>query len=365
VVGVGGGEYGIRGFVAAFDARTGKEAWRFYTIPGPGEPGHETWSGDAWKTGGGPVWVTGSYDSVLNLTYWGVGNPGPDWNPDQRPGDNLYTDSVLALDADTGALKWHYQFTPNDGYDYDSVQVPVLVDMNWRGSPAKVMLWANRNGFFYVLDRVTGRFLLGTPFAKVNWASGFDENGRPLQTPQPSGAPTWPGNQGATNWYSPSFSPSTGLFYVSAWLNYATIYRKEQAVYQAGRNFSGGGGRVLAPNPDAPTIGIGRRGPVNNWTDEVGHGAVLAIDPQTGEQRWKFDQFDVTDSGILTTATDLLFTGGREGYFHALDARTGALLWKTSLGGQIVNGPISYQVEGKQYVSVISGNSLVTFALRD
>jgi alcohol dehydrogenase (cytochrome c) len=365
VVGVGGGEYGIRGFVAAYDARTGKEAWRFYTIPGPGEPGHDTWSGDAWKTGGGPVWVTGSYDPVLNLTYWGVGNPGPDWNPDQRPGDNLYTDSVVALDADTGALKWHYQFTPNDGYDYDSVQVPVLVDMNWRGAPAKLMLWANRNGFFYVLDRATGRFLSGAPFAKVNWARGFDEKGRPIQTPQPAGAPTWPGNQGATNWYSPSYSPRTELFYVSAWLNYATIYRKEEAPYLPGRNFSGGGFRVLAPNPDAPTIGIGRRGPINNWTDEIGHGAVLALDPRTGEQKWKFDQFDVTDSGILTTATDLLFTGGREGYFHALDARTGALLWKASLGGQIVNGPISYQVDGKQYVSVISGNSLVTFALRD
>jgi alcohol dehydrogenase (cytochrome c) len=152
---------------------------------------------------------------------------------------------------------------------------------------------------------------------------------------------------------------------VSAWLNYATIYRKEEVSYQPGRNFSGGGFRVLAPNPDAPTIGIGRRGPINNWTDEVGHGAILALDPRTGEQKWKFDQFDVTDSGILTTATDLLFTGGREGYFHALDARTGALLWKASLGGQIVNGPISYQVDGKQYVSVISGNSLVTFALRN
>ena len=365
VVGVGGGEYGIRGFVAAYDARTGKEAWRFYTIPGPGEPGHDTWSGDAWKTGGGSVWVTGSYDPVLNLTYWGVGNPGPDWNPDQRPGDNLYTDSVVALDADTGALKWHYQFTPHDGYDYDSVQVPVLVDMPWRGAPAKLMLWANRNGFFYVLDRATGRFLAGTPLGKVNWARGFDEDGRPIQTPQPAGAPTWPGNQGATNWYSPSYSPRTGLFYVSAWLDYATIYRREEAQYQPGRNFSGGGGRVLAPSPDAPTIGIGRRGPINNWTDEVGHGAVLALDPRSGERKWKFDQFDVTDSGILTTATDLLFTGGREGYFHALDARTGALLWKAGLGGQIVNGPISYQVDGKQYVSVISGNSLVTFALRD
>jgi alcohol dehydrogenase (cytochrome c) len=365
IVGVGGAEYGIRGFVAAYHAQTGKELWRFYTIPGPGEPGSDTWSGDAWSHGGGSIWVTGSYDPSTNLTYWGVGNPGPDWNPAQRPGDNLYTDSVVALDADTGALKWHYQFTPNDGYDYDSVQVPVLVDMNWRGAPAKVMLWANRNGFFYVLDRVTGRFLSGTPFVKVNWASGFDEGGRPIQTPQPANMPTWPGNQGGTNWYSPSYSPRTGLFYVSAWENYASFFRREEVTYEPGRRFMGGANITVTPTPDAPGIGIGRRGPINNWTDAVGNGAVLAIDPQTGQQRWKFVQYDVSDSGILTTASDLLFTGGREGYFYALDARTGASLWKASLGGQIVNGPISYEVDGKQYVSVISGNSLVTFALRE
>jgi alcohol dehydrogenase (cytochrome c) len=365
IVGVGGGEFGISGFVAAYDAKTGKEAWRFNTIPGPGEPGHDTWSGDSWRYGGAPVWVTGSYDPDLNLTYWGVGNPGPDWNPDQRKGDNLYSDSVIALDADTGALKWHFQFTPNDGYDYDSVQVPVLVDMNWQGKPAKLMLWANRNGYFYVLDRATGKFLSGTPFVKVNWASGLDANGRPIQTPQPAGMPTWPGNQGGTNWYPPSFSPRTGLFYFSAWENYASIYRKEEALYQPGRNFSGGGFTVLAPVPGAPTVGIGRRGPINNWTSEVGSGATIAMDPLTGRPRWKFEQFDVNDSGVLTTASDLLFTGGREGYFYALDARTGEPLWKASLGGQIVMAPVTYMVEGKQYVSVISGHTLVTFALRD
>jgi alcohol dehydrogenase (cytochrome c) len=364
IVGVGGGEFGIRGFIAALDARTGKEAWRFYTIPGPGEPGHDTWKGDAWKSGGGSVWVTGSFDPDLNLTYWGVGNPGPDWNPDQRPGDNLYSDSVVALDADTGKLKWHFQFTPNDAYDYDSVQIPVLVDMNWRGAAAKLMLWANRNGFFYVLDRVTGRFLSGTPFVKVNWASHLDERGRPVQTPQPPGSPTWPGNQGGTNWYPPSYSPRTELFYFSAWENYATIYRKEISEYQPGRNFSGGGFTVLTPVPGAPGVGIGRRGPINNWTDEVGHGAVIAVDPRSGEQKWKFDQFDVSDSGLLTTGSDLLFTGGREGYFHALDARTGTLLWKASLGGQIVTAPITYEIDGKQFVSVIAGHVLVTFALR-
>ncbi|HKT79485.1 MAG TPA: PQQ-dependent dehydrogenase, methanol/ethanol family [Vicinamibacterales bacterium] len=365
VVGVGGGEFGIRGFIAAFDPKSGQEAWRFYTVPAPGEKGSDTWKDDAWKSGGGSVWVTGSFDPELNLTYWGIGNPGPDWNPDQRPGDNLFTDSVVALDADTGALKWHFQFTPNDGYDYDAVQVPVLVDMDWQGRPSKVMLWANRNGYFYVLDRETGKFLLGTPFVKVNWASGLDANGRPVQTPQPPGMATWPGNQGGTNWYPPSFSPRTGLFYFSAWENYGTIYRKEQSTYQPGRNFPGGGFSVVAPAPGAPTVGIGRRGPINNWTDEVGKGAVIAMDPKTGQPKWKFSQFDVTDAGMLTTATDLLFTGGREGYFMALDARTGALLWTASLGGQIVMPPMTYQVDGKQYVSVIAGNLLATYALRD
>ncbi len=224
IVGVAGGEYGVRGFVAAFEARTGKEAWRFNTIPGPGEPGHETWHGDDWKHGSAAVWVTGSYDPDLNLMYWGTGNPGPDWNPEQRPGDNLYSDSVLALDPDTGKLKWYFQFSPNDAYDYDSVQVPVLADTNWNGSPQKLMLWGNRNGFFYVLDRATGKFLSGNPFVKVNWASGLDAKGRPILTPQPPGAPTFPGIQGGTNWYSPSYSPRTGLFYLSTWEGYATIF---------------------------------------------------------------------------------------------------------------------------------------------
>ena len=365
LVGVGGGEFGIRGFVAAYDVETGEEAWRFYTIPGPGEPGHETWEGDDWEHGGAPIWITGSFDPDLDLVYWGVGNPGPDWNPSQRPGDNLYSDAVVALDADTGELAWYFQFTPNDGYDYDAVQVPVLVDMEWEGQPRALMLWANRNGFFYVLDRATGEFLSGTPFVKVNWASGLDENGRPIQTPQPDGEPTWPGNQGGTNWYPPSYSPSTGLFYFAAWEDYATIYEPEESEYIPGRYFLGGGFSVLAPVEGAPTIGIGRTSPINNWTDVVGYGSVKALDPSTGEEVWAFDQFDVTDSGMLTTASDLLFTGGREGYFHALDARTGDLLWKASLGGQIVMAPVTYTVNGEQYVTVISGNSMVTFGLRD
>jgi alcohol dehydrogenase (cytochrome c) len=365
LVGVGGGEYGIRGFVAAFDARTGKEVWRFHTIPGPGEAGHETWRGEDWKTGGGSIWLTPSFDPELNLSYWGVGNPGPDWNSSQRPGDNLYTESVVALDVDTGALKWHFQFTPNDTYDFDSVQIGVLADLAWRGTPTKAILWANRNGFFYVLDRVTGRFLSGTPFVKVNWASGLDASGRPIQTPQPQGQPTWPGNQGGTNWYSPSFSPRTGLFYVSVWEGYASVFRQEVSEYVPGRAFPGGGHTPVTPVPGAPGIRIGRTSPINDWTDAAGHGAVLALDPLSGKVRWRFEQYDVSDSGILTTASDLLFTGGREGHFYALDARTGALLWRVSLGGQIVNGPITYAIGGKQYVAVISGNSLYAFALRE
>jgi alcohol dehydrogenase (cytochrome c) len=365
LVGTGGGEYGIRGFIAAYDVRTGREVWKFYTIPAPGEPGSETWDADDWEHGGASVWITGSYDAELGLTYWGIGNPGPDWNPDQRPGDNLYSDSVVALDARTGARKWHFQFTPNDAYDYDAVQIPVLVDLRWQGRPRKLMLWANRNGFFYVLDRATGEFLQGTPFVKVNWAGGLDANGRPIQTPQPPGAPTWPGNQGGTNWYSPSFSPRTELFYLSAWVDYASYFRREYQEFAVGRNYAGGGHRIVTPVPDAPGVGIGRRSPINNWTDAVAHGEVIALDPRTGQQRWSFKQYDVTDSGIMTTATDLLFTGGREGYFHALDARTGELLWKASLGGQIVNGPISYSIDGRQYIATISGNNLVAFALRE
>ncbi len=365
IIGVGGGEYGIRGFIAAYDAATGKEAWRFNTIPSPGEPGHETWEGDDWKTGGAPIWITGSYDPSLNLTYWGVGNPGPDWNPDQRRGDNLYSDSVVALDPDNGKLKWHFQFTPHDSYDYDAVQIPVLADMNWNGTVVKLMLWGNRNGYYYTLDRETGKFLVGRPFVKVNWASGLDERGRPIQTPPKAGEPVWPGNQGGTNWYPPSYSPRTGLFYLSAWENYATIYRREEAEYQPGRFFVGGTFTVVGPAPNTPGMPTLRRGPINTWTEAVGTGAVIAVDPKTGERKWTFEMSDVSDSGMLTTASDLLFTGGREGYFQALDARTGKLLWKASLGGQIVAGPMSYEVDGKQYIATIAGQNLVAFALRD
>jgi len=363
VVGVAGGEYGIRGFIAAFDAGTGKEAWRFNTVPDPDQPGHESWHGADWEHGGAAVWMTGSYDPDLNLTYWGTGNPGPDFNPNQRLGDNLYSDSVVALDADTGKLKWHFQFSPHDPYDYDSVQVPVLANSNWNGTPSKLMLWGNRNGFFYVLDRATGKFLSGHPFVKVNWASGLDADGRPITTPQPPGQPTFPGIQGGTNWYSPSYSPSTGLFYLSAWENYSTIFQGTEAEFREGQRFTGAANTNPIPGADNP--GGQRVGPIDMYTEALGSGAVIAIDPQTGNKKWKFDMHDVNSSGILTTASDLLFVGGREGYFQALDARTGSLLWKQSLGGEIIAGPMTFQVDGKQYVSVASGNSLFVFALRE
>jgi alcohol dehydrogenase (cytochrome c) len=366
IVGTAGGEYGIRGFIAAYDVRTGKEAWRFYTIPGPGEPGHETWAGDSWQHGGASVWMTGSYDPALNLTYWGIGNPGPDFIGSVRAGDNLYSDCVVALDADTGKLKWYYQFTPHDEFDYDSVQVPVLADISWRDAggqarPRKVMMWANRNGFFYVLDRTTGQFLLGKPFTKVTWATGFDEKGRPMRAPgmvpTAEGNRIYPGAAGGTNWFSPSFSPGTGLFYVSAWDNYSGEFLNTPEEYVEGKRFVG----VF---PRGTTIGL-VADKINIRKESEGYGAVRAIDPQTGERKWEFKMADVTDSGILTTASNLLFSGGREGYFFALDARSGELLWKATVGGAVASGPMTYSVGGKQFVAVSAGNSLFTYALRE
>ena len=376
LVGTAGGDRGIRGFIAALDAATGEEVWRFYTIPAPGEPGHETWEPcppnpetfcdpEAWKHGGGSVWLTGSYDPELNLTYWGVGNPGPDWNPAQRPGDNLYTSSVVALDADTGEIRWHFQFTPGDPYDFDAVQIPVLADIERSGTMFKAMLWANRNGFYYVLDRATGRFLTGRAFVKVNWAEGLDDSGRPIATPQPPGEPTFPAVQGATNWYSPSYSPRTELFYIPAWEDRASIFNPEPQEYEPAGTFLGGFTTTVEAAPGAPTVPVRLRGPINDWTEDAGHGAVLALDALTGEERWRFELTDVIRSGMLTTASDLLFAGARSGYFQALDARSGELLWKLNLGAQIVNGPMTYEVDGRQYVATIAGQSLSAFALLD
>lgn len=359
IVAMAGAESGIRGFVAAFSAETGEQEWKFYTVPGPGEPGNESWKGDSWQRGGGSSWMTGSYDPELNLVFWGIGNPWPDYDPDVRAGDNLYTDSAIALDPDTGTLKWHFQFTPNDRADFDSIQVPVLADIDWQGSKRKVILWANRNGFFYVLDRATGKFLHGTPFVKETWATGLDANGRPIRSASGEGTlagnQVFPGIQGGTNWYSPSYSPKTGLLYVTAWQDYSAVYLKQPSA--AGAGFVG-----TMPRSPLPNLA---RGPVNTWTEEVGHGEVQAIDPQTGEKKWVFKMNDVSDSGILTTASNLLFTGNREGYFQVLDDRTGKLLWRATVGGQLAAAPITYEVDGKQYVAMSGGHDLFVFGLRE
>lgn len=360
IIGPAGGEYGIRGFLAAFDAHTGKEVWRFHTIPGPGEAGHETWTGDAWQRGGGSVWLTGSYDPELNLIIQGVGNPSPDWNATVRPGDNLYTTSAIALDADTGKLKWHFQFVPHDAWDWDAMQTPVLVDAEWQGRQRKLLYWAHRDGVFYVLDRTNGKFLLGKPFVKTNWLAGFDESGRPRV--QPNSLPTkegtliYPGVQGGTNWYAPSYSPRTGLFYLSVWADYYSVYQEGAADYVAGRRYNGGDIRQpLAFNRNTTLFP----------NEQQGYGALKAINPKTGEMAWQVKFADLTEGGVLSTAGDVVFTGNREGYFHAFDAQDGRLLWKVSLGGYIAGGPVSYSVDGKQYLAVAAGHGMFVFGLRE
>jgi len=358
ITGVAGGEHGIRGFIVAYDANTGKEVWKFNTVPGPGEAGYETWLGkdgkpnDSYLHGGAPIWVTGSYDPETNLTMWGTGNAGPDWDGDARLGDNLYSSSVVALDADTGKLKWHYQFSPHNEFDWDATQVPVLADVQIQGRPRKIMLWANRNGMFYVLDRTDGRFIMGKPFTKVNWLKGFDERGRPMLDPavKPTKAGTlvYPSNQGGTNWYNPSFSPATGLFYIPAWENSSSTYVKgeQPPEFHDGQNFTG-----LFPRGGATT-------------DDV-YSAIVAMDPNTGDKKWSFRlSAPSTEGGVLTTASNLLFAGGRDGQFVALDARDGKLLWETNLGPSVSAGPMSYQVGGKQYISIQAGTALYTFTLR-
>jgi alcohol dehydrogenase (cytochrome c) len=368
ILGPATNEYGVNCWIAAFDVHTGAEIWRFKTVPEPGEKGNETWPGNSWEHGGAPIWVTGSYDPETKLTFWGTGNPNPGWNGGPRnPGDNLYADSVVALDADTGQLKWYYQFTPNDEFDWDSVQVPVLADLEWQGRQRKVMLWGNRNGFYYALDRVSGQFLLGKAFVKQNWNLGFD-NGRPVKAPgakpTPEGSYIEPGTQGGTNWYSPSFSPRTGLFYLSVWDNYSVISKSaEVPPWEAGRKYTG-----RAPATPAATgraTGPGPRAGAPFRDESEGFGAVRAIDPKTGEKKWDFTMVDYTESGILTTASDLLFSGGREGHFFALDAKTGELLWKVNLGGTVASGPITYAVDGRQYVSVCADGALYVFGLAD
>jgi alcohol dehydrogenase (cytochrome c) len=346
VVGVSGGEAGIRGFVDAYDATTGKQAWRFWTVPGPGEPGHETWSGDDWKTGGGATWVTGAYDPELKLVYWGVGNPGPDWNGDVRPGDNLYTCSFVALDADTGKLRWHFQFTPHDTHDWDATHVPILFDGNVSGSKRKLIAIANRNAFYYVLDRTTGEFIAGRPYAKQTWARGLDAKGRPIVAPdsQPTekGALIWPNANGATVWLSPSYSPETGFVYVPV-REIGANYFKRPTPYRPGMMFAGGGENEL-PQDDA-------------W------GAIRALHAETGEMKWEFKLLSPPWAGVLSTAGGLVFSGSDEGNFYALDAQTGKPLWDFQTGGPIVANPVSFTIDGHQCIAIAADRVLYVFSL--
>jgi alcohol dehydrogenase (cytochrome c) len=347
VVGISGGEFGIRGFLDAYDAKTGKRAWRLWTVPGPGEPGHETWTGSSWKTGGASTWVTGSYDPALDLLYWGTGNPAPDYNGDTRKGDNLYSNSLLAIDPDTGKLRWHFQFTPHDLHDWDSNQVPVLIDAPFGGRPRKLIAQANRNAFFYLLDRVTGEFLLGAPYAKQTWASGLDDRGRPVRLPgtlpTPEGTKVFPGLAGGTNWYSPAYNPSTRLFYLQAHEDYAQVFYKHDVPYKPGGRFEGGAARDVEGSEH--------------------YGVIKAIDPLTGKIVWQFPLHSAPSGGVLSTAGGLVFSGNREGFFFALDARTGKPLWRFQTGGLIWANPLSFEIDGRQHVAIPAGQAIFVFAL--
>ena len=366
-------EAGANCWVSAYDVKTGKEIWRFNTNPeSASEAIAKTWAGESWKHGGSPIWNVGSYDPETNLTFWGTGNPNPGWNGDSRTTpdsfDNLYSDSVVALDADTGKLKWHFQFTPGDEYDWDATQVPVLVDMPWNGRMSKLMLWANRNGFFYVMDRVTGEFLSGKPFVKVTWAKGIDQRGRPIKNPEfwrkpMGGIFVEPGTQGGTNWYPPSYSPRTGFVYIPTWENSGGRSAKFDAgEWKEGVRYTG---TTPPPGYNGPRAGGPPRAPVPFKTEEEGFGAIRAIDPKSGEKKWDFKMVSYTESGVLSTAGDVVFAGGAEGNFVALDARTGEMLWHVNLGGPSASGPISYAVDGKQYVVGTGAGTLFVFALPD
>jgi alcohol dehydrogenase (cytochrome c) len=346
IVGMAGGEYGVRGFVDAYDAKTGKQAWRFWTVPGPGEPGHETWSGDSWKTGAATTWTTGSYDPDLNLVYWGTGNPGPDYDGDVRRGDNLYADSVVALDASTGKLKWHFQFTPHDTHDWDATQTPILLDGSFRGTPRKLMAFANRNGFLYLLDRQNGEFLQGKPFAKQTWAKGLDDRGRPVLNPaldpRPEGLVVYPGVHGGTNWFSPTYSPDSKLLYIAMREEGTTFYRAT-AEYKTGTIYTAGG--------------------IHGLPSVEPSGAIEAIDPSTGEKRWEFALHSPPWSGLLSTAGGLVFGGTNEGNLFALDTSSGKPLWDFQAGAPAQGNPISYEFEGKQYVAITAGRALMVFGV--
>jgi len=347
ITGIAGGEFPTRGFISAYDARTGGLRWRFKTVPEPGEPGNETWGGDSWKTGGASTWGSGVYDPELGLLYWGVGTPAPDFNAAARPGDNLYSSCVVALDAATGKLVWYFQFLPGDDHDWDSTQTPTLIDVDENGTIRKLLTVANRGGFFYVLDRVTGQFVRGAPFIKQTWAFGLSPGGKPIRAPNSSPSPQGtfivPSVNGAVNWWPASYSPLTGLHYVNVEEGGGLFFVNEAPRSKPGRVFVGG----------ATTFG-------NSFVD-----AVKAIDPGTAAVRWEHRNSTVTSSprgGLLSTAGGLLF-GSDGSVLYALDAASGRALWSFDTGGHISAPPMTYRIGDDQVIAVMAGQDLFTFGL--
>jgi alcohol dehydrogenase (cytochrome c) len=353
VTGVAGSVYGARGFLAAYDLKTGAQLWKFDTVPAPGQPGNETWPGDSWRHGGAATWTTGSYDAEQDLVIWGTGNPAPQFHNRDRLGDNLYSNCVIALDAKTGRLRWYYQFTPGEEYDWDSTQQPILTEMEWQGRERPVLTWANRNGFYYVLDRRDGKFLLAKPFVKQSWNAGFDEKGRPRfsDRSQASAAGTviWPATMAATNWWPPSLDRARNLLFVPSSDAASVYYRTvKKVVYERDRPYQGIQAAMISPNHPAAAY-------------------VKAIDIRTGEVRWQTElargpeDFIWTVGGVLSTGTGLTFAGYRDD-FYAFDSETGKVLWKVNLGARVRGSPVSYAVGGQQYVAIAAGHSIFTFA---
>jgi PQQ-dependent dehydrogenase (methanol/ethanol family) len=354
LVGITGGEFGARGFLDAYDIATGMRVWRWYSVPAPGEFGNDTWKGDSWMHGGSPMWLTGSYDPDLNTVYWAVGNPGPQIDRSARgDGDNLFSDSVVALDANTGVRKWHYQFTPNDGHDWDSAQAMVLVDRNWHGQQRRLLIHADRNGMLYVLDRKDGRFLTATSFVYQNWNAGFDANGRPRIVPNSNSSADgsdfiYPTLGGGTNFQAPSYSPLTGLFYL-AYSENGQRYVSQSVPFEPGRQYIGRGqARSGSPRAGEPPASTG----------------IKAIDLETGATTWDFKTSQGSlQNGVLATAGSVLFASVRDGNLVALDARTGAHLWHFQTGTTPAASPMSYAIGGKQFVAIAAGNTIYSFAL--
>ncbi|MBI3989683.1 MAG: PQQ-dependent dehydrogenase, methanol/ethanol family [candidate division NC10 bacterium] len=337
IVGTSGAEFGVRGWITALNAETGEEVWKTYTVPGPGEPGNETWPGESWKYGGGSAWITGSYDPELNTVFWGVGNPGP-WDRHVRLGDNLYTNSTLALDPDTGKIKYWFQYTPNDPYDYDGVNEAVLANVEGR----KVWLHADRNGYFYAIDRTNGKFIYAVPLGKINWNKGFTREGRPIfNWPEMDVVydrvteGIYPALFGGKEWNPMAYNPHTMTVYVPAYSDMSTDYQAKKQEWRRGELF----------------LGL----KVMRWTG--GGGSLRALDARNGELKWAHSNPMPFRSGILVTGGNLVFAGDVDGHLMAFDATTGQMLWKFNCGSGIYGGATTYTVDGRQYVSIVVGSS--------